>query len=60
MMARKPAVRKKPTALWPYHHCTSASCTPAKIGYDFEPKNDTGIARLLTICSIAIVTMKAR
>ena len=26
---RKPAVRKKPTALWPYHHCTIASCTPA-------------------------------
>ncbi len=31
MMPRIGVVRKKATALWPYHHCTSASCTPAKI-----------------------------
>jgi hypothetical protein len=28
IMPRKPAVRKKPTALWPYHHWVSASWTP--------------------------------
>jgi hypothetical protein len=27
-MPRKPAVRKNATALWPYHHCVIASCTP--------------------------------
>ncbi|CFP58044.1 Uncharacterised protein [Bordetella pertussis] len=27
--AEEAGVRKKPTALWPYHHCTMASCTPA-------------------------------
>ena len=32
MIPRKPAVRKKPTALWPYHHWISASCTPEKSG----------------------------
>ena len=29
-MPRKPAVRKKPTALWPYHHWVSASWTPGE------------------------------
>ena len=33
-MPRKAAVRKKPTALWPYHHCTIASCTPEYRLYD--------------------------
>ena len=30
MMPRIGVVRKNATALCPYHHCTSASCTPAK------------------------------
>ncbi len=29
MSPRNGVVRKKPTALWPYHHCTSASVSPA-------------------------------
>ena len=32
MMPRIGVVRKKATALCPYHHCTSASWTPPKIG----------------------------
>jgi hypothetical protein len=59
-MPRKPAVRKKPTALWPYHHWNMASCTPPQAMYDFEPNTDTGSAGLLPRCRTAIVTMKAR
>jgi ATP-dependent DNA helicase RecG len=33
MIPRIGVVRKNATALCPYHHCTSASCTPPKIGY---------------------------
>ena len=57
-MPRKPAVRKKPTALWPYHHCVIAFCTPDITTTEEEPKIETGICRLLTTCSIATVTMK--
>ena len=60
MIPRKPAVRKKPTALWPYHHCTMASCTPENTCTDLEPQNETGIDRLFTRCSIATVMMKDR
>ena len=28
MIPRIGVVRKKATALWPYHHCVSASCAP--------------------------------
>ena len=58
-MPRKPAVRKNPTALWPYHHCTIASCTPAYAEYDFHPSSDTGSSALLTTCSSAMVRMNA-
>jgi len=57
-MPRKPAVRKKPTALWPYHHWVMASCTPLKTCTDLLPQMLTGIDRLLTTCSIATVMMK--
>jgi hypothetical protein len=59
-MPRKPAVRKKPTALWPYHHCTMASCTPEKTCTDLEPQIDTGMEMLFTTWSIATVMMKDR
>ncbi|MNJ67260.1 hypothetical protein D3C77_634180 [compost metagenome] len=54
-MPRKLVVRKKPTALWPYHHCTMASCTPAYAEYDFHI--DTGISMLLKMCRMAMVRM---
>ena len=57
MMPRKPAVRKKPTALWPYHHCTIASTAPLYTGYDLVRL--TGMEMLLTMCSSAIVRMNA-
>ena len=59
MIPRKPAVKKKPTALWPYHHCTIASCVPAYAEYDFIGQSETGISALLTICSTATVRMYA-
>ena len=31
---RNPPVSRKPTALWPYHHCTMASCAPGNSEYD--------------------------
>ncbi|MNG31859.1 hypothetical protein D3C76_1605270 [compost metagenome] len=49
-------VRKKPTALWPYHHCTMASVAPAYREYDL--KAVTGISMLLTTCSRAVTRMK--
>ena len=60
MMPRKPAVRKKPTALWPYHHWIIASCTPDQTITDCGEKIETGISALLPSTSTATVTMKAR
>ena len=60
MMARKPAVRKNPTALCPYHHWIIASWTPDQTGYDFDENIETGISVLLPSTSTAIVMMKAR
>ncbi|MCY1307267.1 hypothetical protein D9M69_693150 [compost metagenome] len=50
-------VRKKPTALWPYHHWIIASVAPAYMEYDL--KAYTGISMLLTMCSMAVTRMKA-
>jgi hypothetical protein len=60
MTPRKPAVRKKPTALWPYHHCVIASCTPPNRETLFDSFQASGTARLLTTCSTVTATMKAK
>ena len=59
-MARNGTVRKKATALWPYHHWIIAPWTPGQSTTDFDDQIDTGTARLLMTCSIAMVTMKER
>jgi hypothetical protein len=43
-MPRKPAVRKKPTALWPYHHCTIASTARRRRSPSRTSTSDTGSA----------------
>ena len=35
-------MRKKPTALWPYHHWNIASCTPLQTMTDLDEKIEIG------------------